>query len=75
MHACAENHVLWELTPETIALPAVVEQAARCGVKFTATVDAHFLFTDGWGHKLRDHDLAEQVVRRMALPRGRMQTL
>jgi histidinol phosphatase-like PHP family hydrolase len=72
-HACIENDVLWELTPETIPLLAMVEEAGRRGVKFTATVDAHFLFTDGWGYKLKDHELAEQVIRRLSLPRGRLQ--
>jgi hypothetical protein len=71
--ACIENDVLWELTPETIPLSAVLEEAGRRGVMFTATVDAHFLFTDGWGYKLKDHELAEQVIRRLSLPRGRLQ--
>ncbi len=73
MDACVRHEVLWELTPGNVALPEVLHEANGRGVHFTATVDAHFLFTDGWGHKLKDHDLAEEPIRRLGLHRGRLQ--
>ncbi|MCK5849344.1 MAG: hypothetical protein KAH23_00410 [Kiritimatiellae bacterium] len=69
MVACAENEVLWELTPEPVRRPSILKKANDLGVRFTATADAHFLQTDGWAN-LREHSKAEEYISSLGLTRG-----
>ncbi len=71
MAACAETGALWELMPTRVKRPAILAHANALGVRFTATVDAHMLQTDGWAN-LRDHDQAETYLASLGLTRGRI---
>jgi histidinol phosphatase-like PHP family hydrolase len=69
MKACAEKHILWELTPSPVICEFILKRANEIGVHFSATADAHFLQTDGWAN-LRDHDKAEAYINSLGLTKG-----
>ncbi|NLL84524.1 MAG: hypothetical protein GX230_09850 [Lentisphaerae bacterium] len=70
--ACVTHNALWELTPEFPRRTNIVREANRCGVSFTATVDAHFLNNPRWGYTLAQHDVAEEALRKLGLRRGKL---
>lgn len=72
MTACVTHQVLWEITPATLRRASIVREANRRGVRFTGTVDAHFLVNPGWGHSLAQHRCVEEHIRRLQLNRGRV---
>jgi len=69
LRCCAQQQVLWELTPEPAKRPAILKRANALGVRFCATADAHFLQTPGWAN-LRDHARAESYLNSLGLRRG-----
>lgn len=70
MAACVEKGALWELCPHTPRRTNIVREANRRGVRFTGTVDAHFLVNPAWGYTLSQHAAAEDTIRRLGLTRG-----
>lgn len=67
--ACVETGALWEMTPGMPRRTNLVHEANRRGVRFTGTVDAHFLTNPAWGHTLAQHQLAEDAITRLQLRR------
>lgn len=70
IEACVATGALWELTPGVPRRTQLVREANRRGVRFTATVDAHFLVKPAWGHTLSQHQVAEETVSALNLTRG-----
>lgn len=72
IRACVECGALWEMTPGFPRRTNLVHEANRRGVRFTGTVDAHFLRNPAWGHTLSQHDLVEKQISRLGLRRDRI---
>ena len=69
--ACLETGALWEITPGGYGRRThVIHEASRRGVRFTGTVDAHFLRAPQWGYGIIDHHKVEAVIRMAGLTRG-----
>jgi len=74
MAACVAQGALWELCPYLPRRTHIVREANRRGVRFTATVDAHFLANPAWGYSLAQHAAAEDTIHRLGLTRGGVST-
>lgn len=70
MKTVAEHGVLWELYGNSVVNEDILIRANQLGVKFCATADGHFL-DNGWG-PLTKHNLAEELIDRLNLNRGRI---
>ncbi|MBU4201063.1 MAG: hypothetical protein L6455_07375 [Kiritimatiellae bacterium] len=72
MNACVAHQALWEITPSIPRRTNILREANRRGVRFTGTVDAHFLANPRWGHSLAQHSRVEETIRKLQLTRGRV---
>jgi histidinol phosphatase-like PHP family hydrolase len=72
IQSCIDHQALWELNPGVPQRTQIVHEANRKGVRFTATVDAHFLGKPNWGHSLSQHQVAEDNVKALGLTRSRL---
>lgn len=66
---CVQKKVLWEIAESPVKCEAVLERADEFGVRFSATVDAHFLHAEGWSH-LYDHYDIENYIDHLKLTKG-----
>lgn len=65
---CAKRNVLWELINVPVKRPYILHHAAKQGVKFCASSDAHMI-QNGWGN-LIDHYKTEEYISSLGLPKG-----
>ena len=69
---CSERNVLWELHSERVKYSSILHKANECGVKFTATADAHSLYNLDGGMNITKHDEAEDYIKSLGLNKGTM---